>query len=76
MVDNKILTEKYEMKAIIPTLYKKEKLRSAWMPFKRRWFPEYMDIFRFYYFGKDSTSLISAEQSSIYRGTFRNLKKI
>ena len=84
MVDNKVLTEKYEMKSVIPTLYKKERehriLVKFWvwrlsfkLPFR---VPEHKDLFRFYYFWRDSSLLTSAEQSSIYRGTFRNLEKV
>ena len=84
MVDKKILTEKYEMKSVIPTLYKKERehriLVKFWvwrlsfkLPFR---VPEHKDLFRFYYFWRDSSLLTSAEQSSIYRGTFRNLEKV
>ena len=84
MVDNKILTEKYEMKSVIPFFYQREKdhrkIVKFWgsrspirIPY---WVPEYNDIFRFYYFWHDAELLSSAQQSSIYRGTFRNLEKV
>ena len=80
MVDNKILTEKYEMKSVIPTLYKREQYEKKyiWPRLFRIGYriPKFIDTFRFYYFGQDASSLISSEQSSIYRGTFRNLKKV
>ncbi len=80
MVDNKILTEKYEMKSVIPTLYKREQYEKKyiWPRLFRIGYriPKFIDTFIFYYFGQDASSLISSEQSSIYRGTFRNLKKV
>lgn len=75
-VDQKIATEKYAMKSIIPILYQTEKFYRKKILIKNFYLPDYQDTFKFYYFGKDAETLQSAEESSIYRGTFRNLSQL
>lgn len=68
------------MKIIIPTFYsleKDEKRRvNLRRPRRKSPVPVITDKFKFYYFGKDAESLNTAEESSIYRGTFRNLSSL
>lgn len=63
------------MKSVIPTEYFTSKDFRKRFLIKTRYLPEYRDTFRFFYFGQDASTLESAEQASIFRGTFRNLKE-
>lgn len=74
-VDEKIKKEKYAMNSVIPILFKNEKQKSKRILFIRRLIPEFHNVFRFFYFGKDAEFIEKAEDASIYRGTFRNLNK-
>ena len=68
MIDKKIEEEKYSMDIVIPLEYK----RVEW---KRVYFSCYpfVDRFENYYFGKNARLINSAQELSIYRGTYRNL---
>lgn len=74
-VDQKIKKERYGMDIVIPVFAKEDKfyrrklLLSSWL------LPEVQNSFRFFFFGKDAQNITNSEESSIFRGTYRNAEK-
>ena len=75
-IDQKVKQENYAMKSVIPTEYFSNKDYRKKFLVRKRYFPEFRDTYRFFYFWQDANTLENVEQSSIFRGTFRNLQKI
>ncbi|MCF7835358.1 VCBS repeat-containing protein, partial [Candidatus Gracilibacteria bacterium] len=78
-VDKQIEDEKYYM--TLPMLvqyqeYKDKKKLVPSIPPKRKCIPEIDNTYKNYYFGKSAEYISSIEDTSIYRGTFRNLYSI
>ena len=72
-VDNKVYTEKYDMKLTIPIYYQRWRDKRKRFFFIKRYVPEYKDTYEFYYFWKNASTISDPQDFSIYRGTYRNL---
>ncbi len=69
IVDNKVDDEKYWMNEVIPLTYLNYKWKSRWL-WKCVW--EVYDAYENYLFGENAQYLLSMEDASTYRWTFRN----
>ncbi|MFZ2718776.1 MAG: VCBS repeat-containing protein, partial [Candidatus Absconditicoccaceae bacterium] len=78
-VDKQIEDQKYYMQTPLLVEYQEYKDKRKLVPSippKMKCIPETDDTYKNYYFGKSAEYIESVEDTSIYRGTFRNLSEI
>ena len=77
-LNEKIEAEKYYMDIPIPLeeLDLKGEIRPSVWPIPRKCIWTKYDYYQNYYFGKNANQIKTAQETSIFRGTFQNLSSI